>query len=291
MFYLLATILLNVVLTAQFKLYPRLGINTLQAIVANYCVCVVTGCLFMGHTPFHAETLHTTWFPWAMLMGAGFISIFNLIGFCTRVDGMTTTTIANKLSLAIPVLFSIFVYHEAAGAAKIAGIVLAFPAVFLTSRVAGEKNEGKALLWPALLFILSGLLDTLVNFVQATYLPTADVQASYTIICFSTAAVAGIVLVSVLLAMGKLKFSWKNIVAGILLGVPNYFSIYYLIRMLNSRVLQSSAAIPVVNIGILVASALTAIIGFREKAGLWRIVGLVLSVAAILLIAFGDKQF
>ena len=59
--------------------------------------------------------------------------------------------------------------------------------------------------------------------------------------------------------------------------------------MLNSNVLQSSASIPVLNIGILAVSALTAIALFREHVNILRIIGLALSVGAILLIAFGDK--
>ena len=87
-----------------------------------------------------------------------------------------------------------------------------------------------------------------------------------------------------------MQLHWRNIVAGICVGVPNYFSIYFLIRSLNSNVLQSSAAIPVINIGILVSSAITAIVVFREKANSQRIMGLILSVIAILLIAWGDGK-
>ncbi|NDC41809.1 MAG: EamA/RhaT family transporter, partial [Chitinophagia bacterium] len=44
----------------------------------------------------------------------------------------------------------------------------------------------------------------------------------------------------------------------------------------------------IINIGILVASALVAILLFREQASRMRVLGLLLSVAAILLIAFGN---
>ena len=289
MFYLIATILLNVIISALFKVFPKYKIDTLQAIVTNYCVCVVTGSLFIGQVPYTALSFQASWFPWCVLMGASFISIFNLIAYCTRLDGITTTTIANKLSLVIPVLFSVFLYHEAAGMGKIIGIILAFPAVYLTSRVKGEENRAQNLFWPAVLFVFSGLLDTLMKYVQVSFLPTTDVQATYTIYCFSVAAVIGLTLVTTLLLMKKITFHWRNVVAGICVGVPNYFSIYFLIRALNSDVMQSSATIPVVNIGILVASSLMAILFFREKANTMRVIGLALSVIAILLIAFGDK--
>ena len=289
MFYLIAVILLNAVIFSLFKLFPRYKIDSLQAIVANYFVCVITGCIFIGYFPFTAGNFHTVWFPWALLMGGAFISIFNLIAYSTKIDGITTTTIANKLSLVIPVLFSIMLYHEPAGIWKIAGVLLALPAVYLTTRVKGDNNKVQNLFWPIILFVTSGLLDTLVKYVQFRFLHAADVQAVYTIYCFAVAATLGTLLMTVLLLLRKITFHWRHIAAGICVGIPNYFSIYYLIRLLNSNILQSSAAIPVVNIGILVASSLTALFFFREKVNAQRITGLVLSVIAILLIAFGDK--
>lgn len=291
MFYLIATIMLNVLISAIFKMLPKYNIDGLQAIVVNYCVCVVTGSVFLGHVPFHAEHLTQSWFPWALLMGAAFISIFNLIAYCTRVDGITTATIANKLSLVIPVTLSIVLFHEASGIAKISGIVLALPAVYLTTRVKEENGKTPSLFWPLLLFIGSGLLDALVNYVQRTFLEGPELQATYTVYCFAVAACFGLITVAIMLAMKKIKLHWRNIIAGICIGVPNYFSIYFLIRAINCGVMQSSATIPIINIGTLVASALAAMTIFREKANVQRIIGLVLSIIAIVLIASSDIKW
>lgn len=289
MFYLVATILLNVVISVFFKLFPKYKIDTLQAIVANYFVCVVTGCISVGHVPFSAAAMHTAWLPWALVMGVSFICIFNLLAYSTRVDGITTTIIASKLSLVIPVIFSLIVYKEHATFAKITGIILAFPAVYLTTRVEGDDHKPQNLLWPALIFIGGGFLDTLTNYVQLNYLNTPDVQATYTIFVFATAATAGALLIFVLLLLKKITLQWRNLIAGICVGVPNYFSIYFFIRALNSNFLESSASIPVLNIGILAASALTAILFFREHVNVLRIIGMATSIIAILLIAFGNK--
>ncbi|HXS37931.1 MAG TPA: EamA family transporter [Flavipsychrobacter sp.] len=288
MLYLIVTILLNTIISAIFKIFPKYNIDNLQAIVANYFACVVIGSLFMGHFPIDHISITQAWFPWSLLMGVGFISVFNMFAYCTKVDGITTSTIANKLSLVIPVIFSIFLYSEHAGAIKIAGILLAFPAVYLTSRVKGTDNKAQSLLWPTLLFIGSGLLDTLTKYSEHNFLPTQDVQATFTVHVFASAALIGVIVVTTLVATNRIKLHWRNIIAGICLAIPNFFSIYYFIRMLNSDFLQSSAAIPVNNIGILVASSLMAIFFFREKVTSYRVIGLLLSVVSILLIAFAD---
>lgn len=288
MSYLIVTILLNVLLTVIFKLFPRYNINALQAIVVNYWVCVITGSLFLGRFPINAAGFGEPWVPWAMLIGTGFFTVFNIIAYCTRVDGITTATIANKLSLVIPVLISLFLYSEHAGPLKIAGIVLAFPAVYLTARVKGEDDKVHNMTWPVLLFIGSGLLDTLVKYSEQAYLHIPEQHAVFPIYTFATAAVVGTCTLLFLVLAKKTRLQPRNIIAGIILGIPNYFSIYFLIVLLHSGFLQSSAAIPVNNIGILLVSALAGLAFFREKITMYRIAGLLLSILAILLIVFSD---
>ncbi|MBS1590258.1 MAG: EamA/RhaT family transporter [Bacteroidetes bacterium] len=288
MIYLFATIALNATLFALFKLFPRFGIDGLQAIVVNYFVCVLTGSIFLGNFPITFESPHQSWFWWAVLMGVMFISIFNLIAWRTKEDGMTTTTIANKLSLVIPALFSVFLYGDQLTVLKVTGIVLAFPAVYLSTRTNTHTNKSKSLFYPALLFVGSGLLDTLVKFTEHHYLSTDAAQASFTVHIFAVAFIIGAAVVTLLVATGKRTLHWKNLLAGIILGVPNYFSIYYLIQFLHEHVLQSSAAIPVNNIGIVLASTLVAIIFFKEKLTLQRGIGLAFSLVAILFLALSD---
>lgn len=291
MIYLLAVILLNTYLSVLFKLFPRFGVDTLQAIVVNYWVCVVTGSIELGSFPVSDASVYHSWFPWSVLMGLCFISIFNLIGYCTRHHGITATTVANKLSLVIPALFPIFFYNETEGwLVKSIGIAVALPAVYLATKENGDGagDHRSSFTWLVLLFLGSGFLDTLVNYVQDAHLETPAEQAAYTIHVFLTAAVAGLILILVLALRKKIELHPRNLLAGLLLGVPNYFSIYLLIRMLNSRFLQSSAAIPVSNTGVVVVSSLAAILLFREKAGWQRWLGLVMAVAAIFLIAFND---
>lgn len=288
MLYIVITVVLNVIISVLFKLFPRYKIDALQAIVVNYFVCVITGSLFIGQIPFNSVTVHASWVPWALVLGGAFITLFNLIAYNTRTYGITTTTIANKLSLVIPVIFSYVLYREHMGAAKIAGILLALPSVYMTAKQKGDEDTGKSLLFPFLLFVGSGLLDTSLKYVQCSYLATHEEQAIFSIYTFGTAAVIGLCTAIFLAATGRIQLQAKNLLAGIAIGVPNYFSIYFLIRALHCSVLSSSATIPTINISVLVMSTLTALVFFGERANPLRLIGLTLSVAAILLIALGD---
>lgn len=288
MTYLIVTILLNTLLFALFKLFAKFNIDGLQAVVVNYFTCVVTGCIFLHEIPIKAGSISQPWFPWALLMGAMFISLFRLIAWRTKEDGMTITTIANKLSLVIPVLFATLLYSEKLGALKLAGILIAFPAIYFTTRKNSDDQKSINILFPAILFIGSGLLDTLVKYVEATHLESTRTQTEFTIHVFAVASLLGAMIIGLQAARRKLQLQLKNIIAGIILGVPNYFSIYYLIKLLHSGFLHSSAAIPVNNIGIVLCSAIVAIFFFKERASWKKILGLVLSIIAILMIALSD---
>ncbi len=294
MLYLLLTVALNAYLIVAFKMFERFKVDNLQAIVTNYWVCVATGSIFIGHFPIGAQSAGQPWFWWALAMGGAFIGIFNLIAYCTKEDGITTTTIANKLSMVIPVAFALWLYGDKMSVSKGIGILLAAPAVYLSSTKEGDSGKKQNLWLAALLFVASGLLDTLVNYIAHEYFttdnPKADVQGQsvYLVHAFLSAAAIGTLLVGYLLMTGRKKFAVKNLIAGLALGVPNFFSIYFFLRLLQTGFLPGSAAIPVNNIGIVLLASLTAIFFFGEKAGNARIIGMVLSVAAILLIMLSD---
>ena len=85
----------------------------------------------------------------------------------------------------------------------------------------------------------------------------------------------------------KQVFQLKNLLAGILIGIPNYFSIWCLVHFLQEGIWPSSASIPVNNMGIVLFSSVTAWILFKERLSKVNWIGIVLSLIAIYLIAFG----
>ncbi len=287
MLLLIAVILLNAYIFIAFKLFPKFKVNALQAITINYYVCAVTGSIAAGHNFATGTTVMELWFNNALLMGVFLITLFNLISYGTKHHGIAVTSIASKISLGIPVLFSFFLYNEDIGWLKMLGVLLALPAVVLASKTP-KTEQVKSVIVPLIIFLASGLMDSYVKYVQHFKLKTQLGQAGFTITGFSVAAILGTIIVGYLVVRGKQKLHYRNIIAGVILGVPNYFSVYYLIRLLDSNWLQSSAAIPVNNIGIVVVSTLLAILVFKETATRQRVWGILLSVISIVLIALSD---
>ncbi len=296
MIYLIGSIILTSYLTLAFKACEKFNIPIFPAIVFNYITCVVTGSFVNGAFPINAVVVHTIWFKWAFLMGALFISIFNLVGITAQKNGVAVASVATKLSLIIPVILSVYLYNEVVAGWKLLGVLLALVAVVFTcypsnNNLSNDKStnqsNGFAFFVPLVLFMGSGLLDALINHVQQKYVDNANNNA-FLITGFFSAAVIGFSILFFQYLLKKRKFNWNHLFAGILIGVPNYFSIWCLIHFLKQSPWESSASIPMNNMGIVLFSTLIASVLFKEALSKLNMLGILLAAIAILLIAFGN---
>ena len=112
MIYLLLSILASVLLLVNFRLHPHFGIQTRQAIVFNYPFCVATGLMLMPEGQTFTLDFSLTWTWIALGLGIAFIVTFVLSGLATQRMGLTLTSLANNISLVIPVLFSLWVFQN-----------------------------------------------------------------------------------------------------------------------------------------------------------------------------------
>lgn len=263
----------------------------MQAMVFNYISCVITGSFVNGGYPIKQIAAGDAWLPWALVMGSMFISLLYIVAFTAQRIGVSVAVVAYKLSLIIPFLFSLVYYSEPYTAWKLIGVALALVAVVLTSYPSDKKEKDKDIklvIWllPLVLFVGSGMLDGMIKFVEQDFLNESN-QDAYLITAFSSAAVIGICIVTGGLITGKLRFEPKAILAGMAIGIPNYFSIWCLMHALKGYTGNSSAVIPINNMGIVLISAMVAWLVFKEKMSWINWMGIALSIGAIALIAFG----
>jgi drug/metabolite transporter (DMT)-like permease len=293
MFYLIGSIVFTSWLTLALKMVDRLKISTLQSIAWNYIFCVLTGFLVSGKYPMNSNVTGGDIWKWAILIGILFIILFNVIAITAQKLGVAVASVSNKLSLVIPFLFSILFLGDHVSMFQIIGIVIALLSVLLTCMPSGgfhssQKSKQAYLLWllPILLFVGSGMLDTLINYIRQTVIKSGDVN-EFIMSAFAMAAIGGILIFIYRSFAGHEKWAWKSILAGLFIGVPNYASIWCLMEVLRQSPENSSVVIPVNNIGIVLFSTLSATVIFKEKLSLTNWIGILLASSSILLIAFG----
>lgn len=136
---------------------------------------MLTGSIVNGAFPITIENIQSDWFPWAAIMGCIFIVTFNVVGITAQRISVAVASVAYRLSLIVPVVFSIFLYNEKVFAAQWIGIALALGAVVLTSfpnrqtEAKNTKSQGLLFMLPFILFFGSGILDTVIKYVEQRF--------------------------------------------------------------------------------------------------------------------------
>ena len=285
MIYLVLSILISSLLFVIFKLFDVFKINTLQAIVVNYVIALSFG-LGTSNIKLPIEEIpQQSWFIGAFCLGFLFISIFNIMGITAQKNGLSVASVAGKMSVVIPIVFGIIVYNEGVGLVKVVGIIMALIAVYLSSAKSDSTPvKFKNLLFPLLLFVGSGILDTTLKYVETTSVSKGE-EPMFLATIFGCAFIFGIFVVITQMINGKFKFHWKNILGGIVLGVPNYYSMEFLLKAFKTDI-ESSTLFTINNVGIVILTTVFALLFFKEKLIKKNWIGIALAVISILLVSF-----
>ncbi|MFT4575778.1 MAG: drug/metabolite transporter (DMT)-like permease [Polaribacter sp.] len=285
MIYLVLSILISSLLFVVFKLFDVFKINTLQAIVVNYAIALSFGLITSETSVSIIEIPKQPWFLGAFCLGFLFISIFNVMGITAQRNGLSVASVAGKMSVVIPIVFGIIVYNEGVGFVKVIGILMALIAVYLSSAKSDANPvKFKNLLFPLLLFIGSGVLDTGLKYVETTSVSTGEEPMLLATI-FGCAFILGSFVVITQMINGKFQFQWKNILGGIVLGVPNYYSMEFLLKAFKTDI-ESSTLFTINNVGVVILTTVFALLFFKEKLIKKNWVGILLAVISILLVSF-----
>ncbi len=273
----------------MFKIIDQKKINTLYAIIVNYFTALIAGFLLLEREFSIKDTIEQSWLWGAIILGVMFISVFRLMAETTKRSGLSVVSVASKMSVAIPVTFVIIYYKESLGVLKILGILLALVAVYLASikTKKGIQIEWKNLIFPLAVFLGSGIIETLIKFLEQNYVAETDV-ALFSMTLFVCAAGVGVVAGFVQYQRKKIKFTYKELLGGILLGVPNYFSIHFFVLALRSYT-NDSVVFVINNVAIVVLSTLLGIAFFKEKLLRKNWIGIALAVVSIILVAYTTR--
>lgn len=284
MLFLIAGIACNVALLLIIKSFKKYAIAAFPAIVVNYFVAATFSLGFTADKMVFLNAGHL-WGP-SLVLGVLFVSVFFLISVTTDKMGVAVASVANKMSVVIPVIMAFILYSDNITFLKITGIVLALLSVVFVSWKDTKEAGAKKTNWilPAAVFIGTGIIDAIVNYCQKKIVQSNDETACLTGLFFYAAGIFGLIAF-LLFYREKKKINYgKTILAGIILGTPNYFSIYLIMRAISDNVLESSVLYPVVNVGVVLGSTLSAFLFFSEKLSFKNWFGILLSVAAIALI-------
>ena len=225
------------------------------------------------------------WFPYALLLSLLFIIFFNVGAFSIQKIGLIITGIFQKLSLVFPVITGILFFGEINNVFKSIAIILSILAIILINLPdKSETNEISVLrkYWylPFLVLIGNGLIEITLFYVEANNL-VVGTSLDFVTSLFCLAGIWGLIF---MISTRKKLFTKRDVMAGICLGIPNFFTIYLLIKALQVG-WEGSVLFPINNVGTLFFTAVVGVLLFKEKLNIYNYLGLGLAILGVVLIS------
>jgi len=284
MAYILLSIFFFTGIFLIFKIIGKKNLSSINIIVINYLFAAILGNIQSKVNPIDA--LYEEWIYIAIIIGLLFFIFFIVLGISAKLVGLSITTVAGKMSVVIPIIFSIIYYKENISILKITGIILAILGVLFTVYKKAEKTKEHKLsefLIPLLLFVGMGFTDLLFKFSQHKYINENNIalfNSSLFYISFFSS------LIYVIFTKNNNSFFKKEtILYGILLGAVNYFGVLFFVKALGTEIFDSSVIFGINNIGIVILSVLLGLVLFKEKLSSINLIGVSISLAAIFMLS------
>ncbi len=221
------------------------------------------------------------------LLGLGaFLAVFFVGSFfaftkAVTAAGTALATVSSRLSVFLPALLSVFLYNEQPTAVHISGYILTIVTMWLFYKSL-QSNDSKKLnaadfLYLFALLIGIGIADFGMKIFEEEFAGASKSMFLFSIFGFSFIYTLCIAIFK------KIKPESNTLARGMMLGVPNIFSSFFLIGALES--IQGYIAFPLINIGVIVLTGILARILFKEKLNKYGLLSISSGIIAIILMS------
>jgi drug/metabolite transporter (DMT)-like permease len=279
MHYLFLTILCSTTIALVLKHSDIKRGEPIVLLAGNYFLAsVISLCIliFNEDVSFSYQTI---------LFGAflGLLFVFSFFSFAKAVShaGTSLATVSSRLSVIIPITFSIVIFSEIPSSYNLIGFLFTFVTLILfyfsiTGQNSGGDNFNKYFyLFISLVGI--GISDFCLKIFN-NWRPQSE-EPFFVLTIFTAAMCYALLFIIV----RKVKIEKHTLLLGIGLGVPNLFSTYFLLGALS--LLPAILVYPVVNVGIIIFTAIFAYLFWKEEINTFGKWALVTGVIAIVFLS------
>ena len=282
MIYLILAIASSSLISIFMRLSENHIKNEMGMFMASYALCAALAVGFMDKSApqllLGTHDQHLTVIL-GIITGAFFLGGFLFLKYNMKYNGIVLSSTFMKLGVLIPTIMAIVVFGEVLSVLQIVGIAIAIAAIIIINfekepegaDCLGESKTGNKKILLLVLLLLGGLGDSMSNIFEK--LGPDSGKDGFLLLTFFTAFVITIAIV----ILGKKKLCKADILFGLLVGVPNYFSARFLLASLGS--LEAVIVYPTYSVGTMVVVTIVGVIAFREKISKQK--GLALGLIAV----------
>ncbi len=269
----------------SLKIINIKSINTYQAIAINYLVAFIFTIADLHILGYNFYLTSRIIIP-AFFVAALFVSTFVVMILSTQKVGIGLSTALNKMAVVIPVSIGIFFLGQDQNiVAKIIGVLLAILSFFFILYKKERSRSRAALILPISVFLLSGMIDTSMELTHRFALKNKGDDGVFLVTVFIFS-----VLLSIIAVFYEKRrnpqlelFPIRVFGYGAMLGLFNYLASKMI--LINVAKMGGSIVFPIHNTSIVMLTALTGAIFFREKFSNKQWFGIILAVLSVLIVA------
>lgn len=278
MIYLLLAIICSSSLALILKQGNVKKSNTAILINANYLTASVLSLAFVFYKGTLTISLYALLF--ALFLGYLFAATFFIYSKAVGLAGTALATVSARLSVLIPVLFSIILYGESPNIKMIFGFALALVTLYLfylsLKNHNGTPHSRRSYLILIVLLFGIGLVDFSMKIFEQNF--SSEEKGTFVFTIFFSAFIYTLVYI----LYKKIKFEPHTFKLGLLLGLPNVLAIHFVLAALSE--LPAIVVFPIQNIGVIVFTAVMAYLIWKEKINNFGVAALIAGIISIILL-------
>lgn len=285
MIYTLVCVLSTTILGVLFKYSERYTARSVAFIPINYFICFFIGLLHSGPAIFQKYSV--SWLPYSICLGSLFIIGFSYYAKTIQTAGLPLATLFQKMSIILTVIIAVLLgdritYYQ------VLGLMLGFFSFFIILGIRkGQANQNyKYYGYLIGTLVISSCIEIIFISVEKRFTLPAELKLIFPSYLFLIAGILGIL--SLRINTSSFLINKSEIIFGILLGIPNFYSIFFMMMALNHE-MSGAVFFPTLNCSVIIMSSLIGKYLFKEQLSRNQWTGITLSLISIFLIFYFKK--
>jgi drug/metabolite transporter (DMT)-like permease len=273
-------LLLAIASSAMVSLIMRLSENYISGkrglLAVNYVMCCGLSVLFAGNgTVFWVGEGMGTVLGMGAFNGILYLGGFMLLQTNVQKNGVVLSATFMKLGLLVPMALSVLFFQELPNLIQISGFLIAVVSILLINFEKGQSSVGfkMSLL---LLLLVNGGADAMSKVFEE--MGSAQQSGQFLFYTFLTAGI----LCFAYVIWKKERMGRAEVLFGLLIGIPNFFSAKFLLAALEK--LKAVIVYPTYSVGTLLVVTLVGVCSFKEHLSKKQWFGLGLILISLILL-------